>query len=289
MGTVLSNLGVKNEKMASAKNPITRIFLFSSALAMLVGSTPSFGQETDESRMSLTLFGGVVQSTTDLWDIPAQRVGILTQGGVETSVDTFALARGARSGLALGIAGAYFPSPMLGYAFELSLFDPGLSTDCRISFDSRPANAFNPNRGYCADINQRKVSMGTVNITVSGLFRPFPRALTQPYLRLVAGASDVGGGSTEVVGRFGTIDRPLILDRGAGFQPTAGIGLGMVIPVSPGYGVRMELRDQLYRVRALDGAADALAIAPSSHRWTHNVAFLVGVDIVLQKKRGRRY
>jgi hypothetical protein len=269
-----------------------------SAKSLIFSAAVSFGalvpsaleaQVADESRMSLSLFGGIVQSSADLWSIESQRVGLLNFGGTEISVDSFSLARQARPGFVLGINGTYFPNPRFGYSFELSLFDPALSTDCSVTFDSRVTNTSNPNRSFCADIGQRKISMSTVNITTSGLFRPFPNAFTQPYFKFIAGFSDVGAGSTEVVGRFNGNERVLVFDQGAGFQPTLGFGVGVVLPVAPGYGARMELRDHLYRVRALDGAADWLAIAPSSLRWTHNVALMVGVDIVLQKKRGRRY
>ena len=255
----------------------------------ILGPRVMLAQQGDQSRMSISLFGGIVQTSSNLWSIGPQRVGLIDFSGTEIGVDSFSVSRNARSGLAVGINGTYYPSSRWGYSFELSLFDPGLSTDCDIDFDSVDPNSNNPNRAFCTDIDQRKVSMGTVNITGAGLFRPFPTALASPYLKAVVGLSDIGSGSTEVVGRYNGVDRVLVFDQGAGFQPTVGFALGIVLPTAAGYAIRLEIRDQLYRVRILDGPADALAVAPSSLRWTHNFALLLGVDVVLQKKRGRRY
>lgn len=265
----------------------TKILVACTVVALVPGVVVAQG--ADESRMSISLFGGVVQTSSELWSIGSQRVGLINFAGAEISVDSFSVSRRVRSGFALGIHGTYYQSARLGYSFELSLFDPALSTDCEVVFDSVDPGDSNPNRSFCADIGQRKVSMGTVNITAAGLFRPFPTALASPYLKVIAGLSDIGTGSTEVVGRYNGLDRILVFDQGAGFQPTVGFALGIVFPVASGYGVRFEARDQLYRVRILDGAANALAVAPASLSWTHNFAVLMGADIVLQKKRGRRY
>jgi hypothetical protein len=261
------------------------------AAVLAASAAPSRAQEPSTSKIFITTFIGATQAGGDLWSINSQRVGVipLSGGGNEIAVDTFSLTRSARPGIALGINATYFSSPRLGYSFELSLFAPDLDTDCEVTFDSQPTASTNLNRGYCQDIGRRGDAMSTVNVMFGLVYRPLPGGAVRPYFRAAAGVGDMGSGSTEVTGRYSTLDRVLVADRGSGYEPTFAGGAGLTFQLSPGYAIRLEGRDQLYRVVTLAGPADALGIAPDSKKWTHNFTLLFGVDIVLEKRRGRRY
>jgi hypothetical protein len=61
------------------------------------------------------------------------------------------------------------------------------------------------------------------------------------------------------------------------------------MPLSPGYRFRLEVRDQLARIEVATGPANSAAIVPFEKRTFHQLAMVLGYDIVLEQKRGRRY
>jgi len=84
--------------------------------------------------------------------------------------------------------------------------------------------------------------------------------------------------------------RAIIADAsGSSPVPSAGVALGVMVPFTAGHQFRLELRDQLVPMKRVAGVADALAVAPTSTLLVHGVAFVAGLDIVLERERGRRY
>lgn len=251
-------------------------------------ATEAAAQTPASGKISVSVFGGVAMGG-ELWMIPSQRVGVLSNTGTEISVDTMGIRRTVRSGLVVGISGTSFVTPNLGFGFELSYFGPSRDDECEIVFDSR-VNQSNPNRGMCDDITARTRTVGAINITASGYLRPFPTAVVSPYFRAIAGVADLSGSTTGIVGRYNGTDREVIRDQsGSRLGVTFGGGAGVVIPWSQGYAVRVEVRDQMYFRDVLDGPADAIGVAPISTSLTHNVVLTFAVDIYLERRRGRRY
>jgi len=55
------------------------------------------------------------------------------------------------------------------------------------------------------------------------------------------------------------------------------------------YQFRFEARDAVARFEQVTGAADALLLPPTGTRFFHHFVFTMGLDVVLEQKRGRRY
>jgi hypothetical protein len=85
-------------------------------------------------------------------------------------------------------------------------------------------------------------------------------------------------------------DRPVILDdRTTSVHPMFVGALGVMFSLGSGYQLRAELRDNLMLLERPTGPANELARVNKESFWSHVPAIVFGFDIVLQKKRGRRY
>lgn len=258
------------------------------AMALAV-AVPAGAQTRDENRMFVSLFGGLVESR-DLWRLDAQRVGVLA-GGNEVGVDTFRIVRRARPGPILGMNLFMFKNPNLGWGLEFSYIGLGTRDECSVRYTS-PESALqgNINEDYCDQLGGQRSTIGSINFMGGLAWRPWTRAFANPYVRVMAGVADQNGTTIEVDGPFSGGNRVLILDPGSsGIRPTGGLALGIMIPTAPGYQFRFEARDQVYWRDVPDGPANELAIAPTSWKMTHNWILSAAVDIVLERRRGRRY
>ncbi len=242
-------------------------------------------QTSDVSKMFISFFFGVV-SGRDFWDIKGQRVGLLDASLREVDVDTMRIGRRTRPGFAIGVSGTLFKTPHLGISAEFSYQWLRTEDDCQITFRSPTSAITDFNTSFCTSINQQSDIAANANVAVGLLYRIAPGGRTGPYFRVMAGLSDRGGTSVDISG----LNRPIVIDPGsASIRPAFGGAIGVSVPGSSGYNFRLEFRDQLYLRDIVQGPADARANAPISKEWTHNFALLAGIDIVLEKTRGRRY
>jgi hypothetical protein len=70
---------------------------------------------------------------------------------------------------------------------------------------------------------------------------------------------------------------------------TFGAAVGFTRLISPGYQFRWEVRDAILPMRRLTAAANPLGVGPTASRRYHHFSLILGLDVVLEKKRGRRY
>ena len=86
------------------------------------------------------------------------------------------------------------------------------------------------------------------------------------------------------------LDRPFVVDttpKTTSF--TFQLAAGFTSRLSPGYQVRFEVRDAMFSLERLIGPANDFGQAPHESKLYHHVALVIGLDIVLEHKRGRRY
>ena len=271
---------------------MTSRVLLAAALGLL-GPPRGAAQERPEPRLLLSAFGGVAGGR-HLWAVNRQPLFVL---GTELAprYDTLRLSRDIRPGLVLGFAGTLFPSPSLGITAEIVFL--GLSTDdhCAMTFQNTGADPLGRNATLCSDIDAHSVSPTTVGFYAGATYRAFSRGFASPYLRAEVGIATRSGSTVETEGAYldaGSVvrRRAVIVDpSGTAPVPSAGFAFGVMVPIAAGYQARLELRDHLILMRRVAGVADALAIAPTSTVLVHSVALTAGVDIVLERKRGRRY
>lgn len=262
------------------------------ALALIIATgTTLAAQQRSEPQLMLSIVGGLTTGNA-LWEINRQPV--LNGAG---NHDTLRLVRRLQSGFMLGASATYYVSPHVGVYGEIAFLGLGLGNTCRlIALDPSPANP-GRNADVCDDITATDGSANTVGFFVGAAFRGAPRGFASPYFRVQGGLTTRGSSTTEVVGRFvqpftGTVEARLVVNdpEGGSIQPAAGFAAGIMIPVAAGYQIRLELRDHLLLVDRLDGPASTLATgAPRSTTLVNNLALVFGLDIVLERKRGRRY
>jgi hypothetical protein len=262
-------------------------------LAMLAAVAPARAQQRGEPQVLVTMFGGLSTGFA-AWMIDKQPLSIL--GLNDPSVnDTLRLSREIQAGLSLGASATYFPSPRVGFIGEIVYLGYGLDDGCQFVYQTS-AVVDSTNSQICSNIAERGGAASTFAFTLGTVYRVAPRGFASPYVRLQAGVTARSSSTVELVGEFldpdgyTTDTRLIIADPGGSrVHPTVAGGIGVLVPVAPGYQVGLELRDNLLFVERVTGPASALAVAPTETVLKHSASLIVRFDIVLEHKRGRRY
>lgn len=267
---------------------ISRLMLVPAFLA--VAPLRATAQQRPEPQLMLSLFGGV-STGNQLWEVNRQRFTRLSD---VSSVDSLRLTRRLEPGITIGASATYFPSPNLGVHGEILLYGFGVDDGCTLAYvDPSPVDSA-ANRQVCSDISRRASTASTIGFLVGGVFRAAPRGFASPYARVHLGFTTRASSTVEVTGRYvdangASVPRLVLGDPGGGILPTGGLGVGVMLPVAPGYQVTLEVRDNFLAMRRPSGPAVTLATPPVETAWVQAFSILVRLDIVLEQKRGRRY
>jgi len=260
-------------------------------LTALIGSGASpailTAQATgDQSSLVFTISLGAA-SGSRLWSSSPQAVQFANPP------DTFALSRRIRSTLAVGFGGAYFPGENVGFTVEGFLIGLGFENSCRHLFSS--------GAGEMAEACQSIQSSGgaATSVILSGgtIFRFNSRKLFSPYARVNAGLVFSNQSSLRTTGRFinntlGEFQDVFIYtdDHSSRVDPALGLGLGFTAAVAKGYNLRWELRDNIVGVQRVTSPIPIAGFVPPHERvFKHLFSVTVGFDVVLERRRGRRY
>ena len=251
------------------------------ALTTLAG--PASAQHTgDQSRLVFTVSAAYV-SGADLWHVPDQPV----RGG---SLDVGRAIAG-RGGAAM--AATYFKGANLGLTADIFIFELGYADACR---QVRPGDEIN--RLGCIDIDEAEHSALAAAFTVGALYRVASREIVSPYVRVGAGVLASNQSSILTSGLAnppGNTGPPVLLqvyndDRKSRIGPALGLGIGLTTPISSGFQFRLELRDNILGIEKVDGASPENNFnPPHGVTFKHLVGIIAGVDLVLERHRGRRY
>ena len=127
---------------------------------------------------------------------------------------------------------------------------------------------------------------------------PFPWEEIQPYLRVDAGLLLSQQSSIRM---RATYERPASPDsvvdyfvyqddHPASIKPALALGAGLTAFVSRSYQVRLEAKDNLVWLEQVAGTVPFPNMTPPTTTGIHHVFILtIAVEVVLEKKRGRRY
>ena len=261
-------------------------------LALLLAS-PAAAQTKPQPTIVLTISAGAVTGH-GLWTVDQQPLCVLGGGGACTgNYDTLRIARSISPSLVLGASGTYFPWPHLGFHAEISYLGLPIDDTCTPVF----LNPDPPNqRGkqMCDNLTAAKGTGGAISMFVGATLRAASRKAVSPYARFNIGMVNLSTSTTEVVGAYveagGLQERQIIEDingRGASFM--LGAAAGLTTPLGTGYQFRLEVRDIMNSMTRVTGPANDLAIAPTDSKYFHHFGLVMGLDIVLERKRGRRY
>ncbi|HEU5261207.1 MAG TPA: hypothetical protein VFU41_07260 [Gemmatimonadales bacterium] len=268
-----------------------RRFLLCVGLALLATIAPpparAAAQQGAEANLVLTLLGGVVGGA-DLWTIDRQAYcAVFSNGGCAAPYDTLGLARAMTSSLAIGAGMTYFPGPRFGFQAEIAYVGLPLNDDCRV-LNASPTP---PTPEVCADIRRASQTTGAVSFTASTLLRASPRGTLSPFVRGGLGLIVYNHSTIEVWGEDGTGAAYQVIrdDDPRRLAASLVLGVGATVALGSGYQLRLEGRDVIAGFERVTGSADNLGNPPVGTRYNHHFALSIGLDVVLERKRGRRY
>jgi hypothetical protein len=228
--------------------------------------------------------GGVVVGR-DLWSIEGQPVQFTDP------TDTLALGRRIRSTLAVEFSGSYFPGEHLGLGVQGFLIGLGFEDSCRHSFSSGSSQVMTA----CQSIQGATKSASAVALTAGPIFRVNSRSLLSPYARANLGLVFSNQSSIRTTGQYPTVLGPAALsvyddEHESRVEPMLGLGVGMTAAVARGYQLRWEVRDNIVGVQRVTAASPTSGVVPSHERtFKHLFSITIGFDVVLERRRGRRY
>lgn len=257
------------------------------ACAALTGA-PLLAQATaDQARLSLGLAAGATVST-DLWHIANQPI---TDGPLLT--DIVNLDRKVKTSLAVIFHGTYFPGDHFGVTGEAMLIGLGFDDDCEITVPSGSTR----NAAVCNEIKSNDVSASAVALSVGGMYRIMSRKSLSPYLRGHLGLVLTQHTGVQLNGHFPDPSGEQVTvnlyqdSKSRRVSPVLGIGVGFTAGLGHGYQLRWELRDNITGIETVTGptSGSPQEEPPHENRFKHVLSVTFGFDVVLEKRRGRRY
>ncbi|HKP49554.1 MAG TPA: hypothetical protein VJU17_06025 [Gemmatimonadales bacterium] len=264
--------------------PVRRLVCGILTLGGCLWTRPGWSQTKDQARLIFTVSGGVVRGT-DLWDVDAQPVQFITP------TDTMALGRDIRTNIGISFAGTYFPGDNFGIAAEAYLLGLGFEDSCRMVFSSGASDVITT----CQSIQGATKSASAVTLSAGPVYRFNSRSTFSPYFRGNLGLVFSNQSSIRMVGHFPTAEGTADLivyddDHESRIDPQFAVGAGFTAAIAPGYQLRWEIRDNITGVQTVTAATpQARTVPPHEMAFKHLFSLSIGFDVVLERRKGRRY
>jgi hypothetical protein len=260
-----------------------RVALAAFGALLAIRTTVAAAQTGDRARLVFTVSGAYIGGK-GLWTVPNQFVDANGLGG------NLVLSRSIQSTLGASFAGTYYPGNRLGITAEAFLVGLGYDDACRITTPDAGVRLVE----VCRDIDTQEKSAAAVALSVGGIFRIASRDFISPYARASAGLLITNQSSLLTQGVSPSFDGALLVlyedDSRTGVRPAFGLGVGATMVLSKGYHLRWEVRDNILGVRRVTGpTALPGMIPPHETAYRHLFSALIGIDIILERQRGRRY
>jgi hypothetical protein len=145
----------------------------------------------------------------------------------------------------------------------------------------------------CTDIDRQEKSAAAVAISTGVIYRLAPREFISPFVRTSLGLLLTNQSS--IITEGVTTDEGALLvvyedDRHVRLRPAFALGVGTTFALNRGYYLRWEVRDNLVgAVKVTGPTPQQLMIPPHKTVYKHLFSVQIGLDIVLERERGRRY
>lgn len=260
-------------------------------LALLLLVMPVAGLQAqatgDQARLVFSFYGGSVPGRS-LWEVNGQPL----VDDVLGVTDALRLTRQLGSTWTGGLGVTYFKGANIGLTADLAVIATKLVDNCAMLTNS--GSLINPE--VCNSINGSNGSRLSTAFSVGGIFRVASRQAISPYLRAQGGAFLISQSTTAMTGFFiGDDQQPRFIDiypqdGNSSIRPQVSVGVGVTIPFAKAYQFRLEGRSTTYGIPVVAGAtARQFIIPPTETKYVTQVSILLGVDLVLERKRGRRY
>lgn len=256
-----------------------------SLLLLLTAAAPVAGQATgDQSRLVIGVSGGYIGGV-DLWSVAAQPIVTNTEAR-----DVFALDRRLRSNISFIGQATWFPRDNMGFTGEVAYIGLGTVDQCTLV----TASGDPLNRLVCRTLDGNPRPASAVSVGGGVVIRPLSRAALQPYVRGTAGFTLAPRSTVRTIATIGTFGDTAFTVYpqvdGNDAKLTGSVAFGLATSATPGYQFRIELRGTMVRLPIVTGPSIYQGeIPPTTNAWKALPSLLVGFDIVLEKRRGRRY
>jgi hypothetical protein len=167
----------------------------------------------------------------------------------------------------------------------------GFEDSCRQVFSSGSADI----AAACQSIQGATKSASAVSLSAGPVLRFNSRSLISPYVRANLGVVFSNQSSIRTVGTFPTIGgfSDLVIyddDHESRVEPMLALGAGFTAAIARGYQLRWEVRDNIAGVQRVTSATpEARVVPPHERTYKHLFSMTIGFDVVLERRRGRRY
>lgn len=263
---------------------LSRFALAVLATALLARAAAA--QEGPQPRLVLSIGAGA-HTGHGLWEVPAQPLELPPNTGI---YDSLRMVRTIGAGLLITFSASYFPDGHLGVYGDVTFLDMGMENGCSpaVPYKFDP----DPNEQLCDNLNGSVNGNTSLVAGLGAIFRAAPRSAMSPYVRAGLGYALHSYGTVAVDAPYAPNTPPVQIVADAdpmNGSPAVLLAAGLSQSISSGYQLRLEVRDDFFALERLTGPANALGEAPTDTGWYHHISLAIGIDIVFDRKRARRY
>lgn len=261
-----------------------RIRDLAAVAALLAASAgPLEAQRTgDRARIIFTVSGAYVQGK-GLWSVADQPVQ-----GDPSRTDHLALSRSIMPTFGAGLSGSYFAGEHVGLTGDAFLIGLGYEDNCRLVQGVQSEQTAQ----ICADIDDEERRAAAVTLSGGAVFRFYSREPISPFARVSAGLlfSNQSSVLTQGISNAGVQLTIYEDSKRARVTPSLALGVGASMPLGRAYHLRWEVRDNIVGIERISSPTPGPRTEPPHERtFKHLFSLLIGIDVVLERQRGRRY
>lgn len=269
------------------QNPAMRARRAACTVALVLAPVGALRAQTnDESRLTFGMSAGYIGGTM-LWDVANQPI----LSSFEPP-DLFHLHRETHGDITVSGHATFYRGPHIGFTGEFTYVGLGATDSCNLVQDGGDAELF----AACSSLKGAQGSAPTTLIQGGMVYRPLARADLQPYLKGLVGVAFTPSSLIAMQTTYGAIgDTTLNLtiyqdDSWKEVRPTWTAAIGISTAPSSGYQVHVEFRESWMPLDVITGATAGQGFVPPRKTVIKGFpSVLIGFDIVLEKRRGRRY
>jgi hypothetical protein len=260
-----------------------RVLVGVSTALLAIQSAPLAAQRTgDQARLVFTVSAAYIPGT-GLWAIPNQPIFN------QLPPDSLFVSRSISNTFGANFSATYFRGTHLGLTADAFLLGLGYKDRCRLAAPLQDPQ----NDRICQDVDAADKSAAAVALSIGIIFRVASREFISPFARVGTGLLFNNQSSVFMSG-FDPNDNVVHViyddDRTSRVKPNFEIGVGTTVAVSKGYHLRFEVRDNVVGVERVSAPTPQIGVIPP-HETTYKQLWSlhVGVDVILERIRGRRY
>lgn len=250
------------------------------AIAAL-SATGLAAQTADQARLVFSVGIGQSSGGGQLWSVGKQPFVL-----GPNLVDTLSLSRSFRRSLNLVLSGTYFPGDHFGFNVEAQMLGLATGDECRTVGSASASTT-----ALCSSIDQSKRSGSSAALSGGIVYRVASHQPLHPYIRTNVGLLLTQESFIRTAGQIGSGEATVYDDQNPStVRPYVSFGGGVVAVVGKGYQFRFEVRDNWVQVTKVTGGTSRQGVRPPTETvGKHLLTATVGFDVVLERKRGRRY